>query len=61
MPQLTTPHHTTHQYLRRALQGMPFNMQLLTEEGFDRVPVLDDVGHVIGVVTEGTMTQRKIN
>jgi cystathionine beta-synthase len=31
---------------------------LLKKEGFDMVPVLDDGGAVIGVVTEGNMTSR---
>jgi cystathionine beta-synthase len=30
---------------------------LLKKEGFDMVPVLDDNGHVIGVVTEGNITK----
>lgn len=31
---------------------------LLKQEGFDMVPVLDDDNHVIGVITEGNMTNR---
>jgi signal-transduction protein with cAMP-binding, CBS, and nucleotidyltransferase domain len=36
-------------------------IRLLKQEGFDMVPVLEDNGTIVGVVTEGNMTSRLLS
>ena len=36
-------------------------IQLLKEEGFDMVPVIGEVGNVLGVITEGNMTAKLLS